>query len=128
MNIQNKEFCTYTTRDAAHKPPPIGVAHLGPPGIHSFWIAHLNGPRRRRWKLPRPPTILALVGNQSKILDDSPVPLVLVLALLALPPVAALFVVFADVLYAPLHCASHHICHICPASHKTSKCGPFPDN
>ena len=96
MNIQNKEFCTYTTRDAAHKPPLIGVAHLGPPGIHSFWIAHLNGPRRRRWKLPRPPTILALVGNQSKIL-----PLVLVLAPLVLPPVAVLFVVFADVLYAP---------------------------
>ena len=60
-------------RDAAHQPPHIGVAHLGPPGIHSFWIAHLNGPRRRRWKLPRPPTILALVDNQSKILDDSPV-------------------------------------------------------
>ena len=101
MNIQNKEFCTYTMRDAAPKPPHIGVAHLGPPGIHSFWIAHLNGPRRRRWKLPRPPTILALVGNQSKILDDSPVPLVLVLAPLVLPPVAVLFVVFADVLYAP---------------------------
>ena len=87
-------------RDAAHQPPHIGVAHLGPPGIHSFWIAHLNGPRRRRWKLPRPPTILALTGNQSRILGDSLVPPALVLAPLVLPPVDALFVVFADALYA----------------------------
>ena len=94
MNIQNKEFCTYTMRDAAHQPPHIGVAHLGPPGIHSFWIAHLNGPRRRRWKLPRPPTI------QSRILGDSLVPPALVLAPLVLPPVDALFVVSADALYA----------------------------
>ena len=87
-------------RDAAHQPPHIGVAHLGPPGIHSFWIAHLNGPRRRRWKLPRPPTILALTGNQSRILGDSLVPPALVLAPLVLPPVDALFVVSADALYA----------------------------
>ena len=101
MNIQNKEFCTYTMRDAAHQPPHIGVAHLGPPGIHSFWITHLNGPRRHRWKLPRPPTILALTTDQSRILGDSLVPLALVLAPLALHPVDALFVVFADALYAP---------------------------
>ena len=100
MNIQNKEFCTYTMRDAAHQPPHIEVAHLRPPGIHSFWITHLNGPRRHRWKLPRPPTILALTGNQSRIPGDSLVPPALVLAPLVLPPVDALFVVFADVLYA----------------------------
>ena len=87
-------------RDAAHQPPHIEVAHLRPPGIHSFWITHLNGPRRHRWKLPRPPTIVALIADQSRILGDSLVPTALVLAPLVLPPVDALFVVFADVLYA----------------------------
>ena len=95
MNIQNKEFCTYTTRDAAHKPPLIGVAPLGPPGIHSFLDCPSEWPAAMSMEAATPPTI------QSKILGDSFVLTALVLAPLVLPPVDALFVVFADVLYAP---------------------------
>ena len=88
-------------REAAHQPPHIEVARLGPPGIHSSWITHLNGPQRHRWKLPRPPTIVALIAEQSRIPGGSLVPLALVLAPLAHHSVDALFVVFADALYAP---------------------------
>ena len=86
-------------RDAAHQPPHIEVAHLRPPGIHSFWITHLNGPRQHRWKLPRPPTILALPADQSRTPGDPLAPLALALAPLAHHFAVALFVVFAVALY-----------------------------
>ena len=143
--IQKKKFCTYTTRDATHRPPHIDVAHLGTSRISTFldrpseWFAATS----MEAVTPHfPPSLtLAFYGPNVHWLSQLISPVLMKIPLAQSHPylrtycrksldhlplslylhhvAVALFIAFVAALYVSCRHVSHDIPHILAASHKT---------